>query len=133
MANIATGMQTSLLNWALNNAAVTRPTAWGIGLSLGSPTSTSASEIPVGSSNVTRQTGSFAPATAVASSATCTNSNNVTFSNLSAGSFSGLDIFDTAATAGGGLLFYGLLTTPRTTLAGDALVIASGALTVSLF
>src|SRR5262252_4665284 len=100
MANIGVGMTASMLNWVLGApaAAPTRPSVYGVGLSLGSPTSTSASEVTLGSSNYTRQTlgaTAFPPATTVASSAYMSNSNAASFTNLSAGSWSGIQIWDT--------------------------------------
>jgi hypothetical protein len=138
MANIGVVMQGRMLDWALGAPATapTRPTVYGVGLSLGSPTSTSASEITLGSSNYTRQTlgaTAFPPSSTVASSAFVSNSNAATWSNLSAGSFSGIQIWDTVlSNNSGNMLFYGLLATARTTIASDALVLAAGALTVSL-
>jgi hypothetical protein len=138
MANVGVVMQTRLLDWALNapTAAPTRPSVYGVGLSLGSPTSTSASEVTQGSSSYTRQTlgaTAFPPSTTVASSAYASNSNPASFTNLSAGSFSGIQIWDSVLpNNSGNMLFYGLLATARTTIAGDALVLAAGALTVSM-
>jgi hypothetical protein len=138
MANIGQVMQGRMLDWALGApaAAPTRPSVYGVGLSLGSPTSTSASEVTLGSSNYTRQTlgaTAFPPSSTVASSAFVSNSNAASFTNLSAGSFSGIQIWDTVlSNNSGNQLFYGLLATARTTIAGDALVLAAGALTVSL-
>jgi hypothetical protein len=138
MANIGQVAQGRMIDWILGApaAAPTRPSVYGVGLSLGSPTSTSASEVTLGSSNYTRQTlgaTAFPPSSTVASSAFVSNSNAASFTNLSAGSFSGIQIWDSVlSNNSGNMLFYGLLATARTTIAGDALVLAAGALTVSL-
>src|SRR5215471_3763108 len=138
MANVGVIMQSNLLNWALGApvAAPTRPSVYGVGLSFGSPTSTSASEVTLGSSNYTRQTlgaTAFPAATTVASSANVSNSNAASFTNLSAASWSGIQVWDSVlSNNSGNQLFYGLLATARTTIAGDALVLAAGALTVSM-
>jgi hypothetical protein len=61
------------------------------------------------------------------------NTSAMSWANLSACSISGLQIWDTMlSNNSGNLLWYGLLAAPRTLSAGDALVIASGALTASL-
>jgi hypothetical protein len=135
MANISSYMALNTMNWWMNTAAAaTRPTAWGVGLSLGAPTSISGSEITLGSSNYTRQTVTFqSPAVVAAGVATVTNTAAVTYSNLSVGSFSGVQVWDTVlSNNSGSMLWYGLLSVARTTQAGDALVFASGALTASL-
>lgn len=136
MANISQYLTKALLDWSLcPNAAAspTRPTAWGVGLSQGSPVSNNGSEIGA-TSNYSRLTAGgatpFSPAGTPASSGTTLNSAAVTFGPLSAATLSGLQIWD--ATAAGNMLYYGLLTTPRTLISGDSLVIAAGALTVSL-
>jgi len=135
MANIAQFATSSMLNWVLSStgAAPTRPAACAVGLSLGSPTSTSGSEIPNTSGYSTRQSGQFAAATTVASSAYASNTVAMSWANMSAASISGLQIWDTLlSNNSGNMLWYGLLAAPRTLSAGDALVIASGALTCSL-
>jgi hypothetical protein len=139
MANIGQVAQGRMLDWILGAPATapTRPSVYAVGLSLGSPTSTSASEVTLGSSNYTRQTlgaTAFPPSSTVASSAFVSNSNAASFTNLSAATaFSGIQIWDSVlSNNSGNMLFYGLLATARTTIAGDALVLAAGALTVSL-
>ena len=130
-------LQKSMLDYAFKGAAAPTIINYGLGLSLGVPNSTSASEIAVGSSNVTRQTlcvspGAWSAASTPASSGFVVNLTAATFSNLSAGSFSGCQIWDTGVTAGGNMLCGGSLANARTTLAGDSLVCAVAALTVSL-
>jgi hypothetical protein len=134
MANISQYATGAILHWIFNTGTPTRPGAIGVGLSLGSPTSTSGSEIPNVSGYSTRQTGLFAsPASSPAGSAFVSNTAAMSWANLSAASISGLNIWDTMlSNNSGSLLWYGLLAAPRTLSAGDALVIASGALTASL-
>lgn len=130
MAGVSAYMEKALLDWSLGGATPTRPTAWGLGLSLGSPTSISASEVAVGS-GWTRQTIAFAAAASPAGSAS--NSLAATFgAGLTAAVFSGFDLFDTASSVSGNMLFNGLLATARTLGVGDSLVFAAGAITVTL-
>lgn len=119
-----------MLDWVLLGATPTRPGAMGVNISLGSPSSVSASEIALGS-GITRQTVSFAPAASPAGSAS--NTVAMTFGPVSgACSVSGISIWDTASSTNGSYLWYGLLSTVRTLGIGDSLVIASGALTITL-
>ena len=129
MANIASYAEVAMLNWVNNAVAVTRPTSWFAGLSLGSPTSTSGSEM-ANNSGYTRQTSQIAGATA----GTCSNSVAMTFGPVStAYSISGIQIWDTqGSTNTGNMLWYGLLSVARTLASGDSLVIAVGALTMTL-
>ena len=131
MANIAQYASKALLDWICGGASPTQPTTRGIGLSLGVPSSISASEVGA-ASGYTRQTVTFGAAGTPTSSGTVTNANAMTFGPFStAQSISGLVVADTLA-AGGNLLFYGTLTTARTVQPGDSLVIAVAALTITL-
>lgn len=135
MANISQYATGAILHWNLvPGSSPTRPATIAVGLSLGSPTSVSGSEIPNTSGYSTRQTCAFAsPASSPAGSAFVSNTNAMSWANLSAASISGLQIWDTLlSNNSGSMLWYGLLAAPRTLSAGDALVIASGALTASL-
>ena len=128
MANVSAYLAKLALDFSLNAETATRPTAWGIGLSLGSPTNVSASEIGAGS-GYTRQPGTFSPAASPAG--TTKNSGPATFGPFaSAASISGIVIMD--GTDGTNMLWYGLLATPRTVGADDRLVLSIDALTVSL-
>ena len=138
MANISQYLTKAMLDWTLQGANPTRPAAFGIGLSQGSPTSISGSEIGV-TSNYSRLTAGaasnscFSAAGTPTSSGTTMNISNLTFGPLSAATISGLQIWDTVlSNNSGNMLYYGLLTTARTLVAGDSLVIASNALTVAL-
>ena len=129
MANVASYAENLGLNFLLNAVAATRPTSWFAGLSLGSPTSVSGSEM-ANNSGYTRQSAQIAGATA----GTCSNSVAMTFGPVStAYSISGIQIWDTqGSTNTGNMLWYGLLSVARTLASGDSLVIAVGALTFTL-
>lgn len=131
MANISAYLEKAMLDWSLGGATPTRPTIWSFGLSLGSPTSVSGSEITTGS-GYARQTAIFAAAASPGGSAT--NGSAATFGPFSgAASVSGIQIWDTILTLNSGnMLYEGLLATARTIGVGDSLVLASGAATVSL-
>jgi hypothetical protein len=132
MANISQPMTKAMLDWALTTGSPTRPAAWFGGLSLGSPTSVSNSEIGTGS-GYTRQTTNFAAAGTPASSGTTINTVAMTFGPFSsAQSVSGLFINDSVSSGAGVQLFQGLLATARSPGAGDTLVVASGALVITL-
>ena len=132
-------LQKSMLDSYFKGATPTVPTSYSLGLSTGVPNSTSASELTPGSLNVTRQNlgtgsagGAWLAASTVAGSAFVTNNTAVTFASLSAGSFSGCQVWDTNSTTGGNMLVAGGLAAARITSAGDSLVGAPGAFTVAL-
>lgn len=138
MSNIGAYLEKAALDWVLGGATPTRPFATtgtasgqGIGLSLGAPSSVSGSEMTTGV-GYARQNPVFAAAASPGGSAT--NNNAMTFGPFSSAySISGITLWDTCLTLNSGnLLWYGLLATARTVGIGDSLVIASGALTVSL-
>lgn len=129
MANVASYAMNAALNWVNNAVAVTRPTTWAAGLSLGSPTSVSGSEMTTGI-GYTRQQVAFAAAT----NGTCSNTAALTFGTINtAVSISGIQVWDTVLTLNSGnMLWYGLLSVARTLQSGDSLVIAAGALVTTL-
>ena len=131
MANVGAYLEKALLDWTLGGATPNSPLTRAIGLSLGVPASTSGSEMGTGS-GYARQTATFAAAASPGGSAT--NNNNMTFGPFSsAASITGITMWDTILTLNSGnMLWYGTLATARTVGVGDSLVIASGALTVSL-
>lgn len=133
MPNISQTMSKNILDWTLGGAAPARPAVPPYcGLALGSPTSVSNSEIGTGS-GYTRQVMTFGAGGTPAGSGTATNVSNVTFGSfLTAQSISGIFINDSVSSGAGTYLYYGTLTTARTVNAGDSLVVASGALTVTL-
>ena len=133
MPNISTTLQKNLLDWTLGGAAPARNVVPPYcGLSLGAPTSISNSEIGTGS-NYFRSIMTFGAAATAGGSGAATNISNVSFGTFAtAQSISGVFINDSVSSAAGVYLYYGLLAAARTVSSGDSLVIASGALTVTL-
>lgn len=133
MANISAYAEKAMLDWVLGGAAVTQPPTRAIGLSLGSPTSVSGSEMTT--LGYVRQTGGVTtPFGAANASGTAYNTVPFTFGTFNAaGSVSGIQIWDTPGSSNSGnMLWYGLLAAPRTVNSGDSIVIATSALTVTL-
>lgn len=132
MSNVSAYLEKALLDWSLGVAATpTRPAAWMVGLSLGAPSSTSGSEM-ANNSGYTRQTVTIAAAASPAGSAS--NANAMTFGPFStAYAITGIQIWDTqGSTNTGNMLWYGNLSAARTVASGDSLVIAAGALLITL-
>ena len=133
MANLATAMQKSILDWVLLGATPTRPAAVYCGLSLTAPTSIASNEV-VGGSGYVRQTAGFAAAiTTTGNVGSASNSAAMTFGPFSSSAvISGLFLADTVSSAAGTGLMFGNLSTVRTPLPGDSLVLAIGALAVTI-
>lgn len=133
MANISQYMQANMLNWVFAGAAATVPTKWGVGISLGNPSSTSGSEVST-ASGYSRQSMAWGAAGTPTGSGTVTNASAITFGPFStAQSLSGLLIWDTMLSANSGnLLWYGTLATARTLGVGDSLVVPTGSILVTL-
>jgi len=132
MANVSVFLQKSLLDWSLGGAAPTAPTAWFCGLATAAPTSAASSEIATGS-GYTRQTALFGAAGTPAGSGTAVNTAAMTFGPFSsAQSISGIFIANTVSSNAGTGLYFGLLSAARTVQPGDSLVVASGALVVTM-
>lgn len=131
MSNVSAYSEKLALDFLMNAQAATRPTAWGVGLSYGVPSSTSGSEITA-DAGYARKTIGFGAAASPGGS--LTNTVAATFGPFSqAGSITGIHVWDSVLSSNSGnLLWYGNLTTPRTVGVGDSLVVASGALTISL-
>ena len=129
MAGISNYAEKVMLDYMLGGATPTRPAAWGVGLSLGTPSASAGSEIATGS-GYSKASGTFVAAASPAGSAS--NSNAMTFGPFSAGcTVQALGVYDTTAT-GGNLLFFGQLATARTLGAGDSLIINAGQLILTL-
>jgi|SRR6516162_1676655 len=133
MANICQYMQKAMLDWVLLGAAPTRPASVLVGLSIGAPSSTSNSEVGAGS-GYARAAPSFGAAGTPASSGSASNNAAMTFGPFSSSQvISGLFLIDNAALATAtNALWFGNLSTVRTPLVGDSLVIAVGALQITL-
>jgi len=130
MANISAFNAKLLLDWNLGGAAATQPASRLAALSLGTPTSVSGSEV-LATSGYSRQTALFGAAASPAGSAS--NTAAMTFGPFSSSAaIQGLVIFDTTAVTAGNMLWYGTLLTARTVLPGDTLVVAAGALIITL-
>ena len=130
MAAFGAYAQKAMLDWLFLGATPARPATVGVGLALGAPTSLSMSEIGTASGYSVQNAGSMGAAASPAGSVS--NTVALTFGPFSsAQSISGIFVKDTIATAGN-MLAYGTLATARTVAIGDSLVVASGALTISL-
>lgn len=130
MANISSYDQKAMLDWVLGGATPARPADRYVALSLGTPTSVSASEVLTGSGYV-RQSALFGAAASPAGSAS--NTAAMTFGPFSSSAaIQGLVVFDTSAFTAGNQLWYGTLLTARTVLPGDTLVIGAGSLIITL-
>src|SRR5215469_12635928 len=133
-----TAIGKALLDWWWGGATPTRPTAWYVNLSLGSPTNVTASEMSTGS-GISRQPIAMpaaSTAAAINSSGTVQNTAAITMGTLSGGanSFSGVDFFgatsNSESVSGAGTLgWFGLLATVRSAIVGDVLVFPASAIT----
>ena len=135
MANIASYLQKAMLDWVLGGAAVTQPGSRLAALTLGMPTNTNAGPANTAevlpASGYLRQTSLFGAAASPAGSAS--NTAAMTFGPFSSSAaIQGLVIYDTSAFTAGNMLWYGTLLTARTVLPGDTLVVAAGALLITL-
>jgi hypothetical protein len=122
------GKQT--LDWHLGGASATQPAARWAGLAVGTPTSTGGSEMGT-LTGYSRLTALFGAAASPAGSAS--NTAAMTFGPFSSvGSVLGINLFDGSPVNSSNQLWYGTLQTARTFGIGDSLVIAAGALTLTL-
>lgn len=128
MAGVSAYAEKLILDWTLKGTG-SPPSVWAVGVSLGAPTSVSGSELAAGS-GMSRQLLTMVAAASPAG--TASNSIAMTFGPSSGGTFSGMQIWDNGTIANGNMIYYGLFATARTLGAGDSLVIAAGALVVSI-
>lgn len=132
MANIGLGANHSMLDWSLKTSSIATPAGMFVGLSLGSPTTVSFSEVAAGS-GYTRQSMAFAAAATPAGSASASNSTAATFGTFSSSAvISGIFLADSVSIAAGSMLWYGTIATLRTPLPGDTVTLAAGALAITL-
>jgi hypothetical protein len=132
MANIGLWSQKNMLDFVLKGAAPSAPPGVFIGLSLGTPLSNASSEVGTGSGYV-RQSGVFGAAATPASSGSASNNSAATFGPFSSSAvISGLFLADSVSSNAGNMLWFGNLATVRTPLAGDSLILAIGALGITL-
>lgn len=125
MSNLTNFSENQLLVWQLTNGAMTRPTAWFVGVGTGNTDITLTGE-PSGN-GYARQAVTFSVTNDVAS-----NTALLVFGPASAswGSMSSIAVFDAAT--GGNCLWAGALAASRTVDVGDSLTVAAGALTLTL-
>jgi hypothetical protein len=130
MPAISAYLEKGMLDWTLGGATPARPNAWWLGLAVGTPTVTSASEMNT-LTGYSRLTLSMAAANSPQGSAT--NLNAMTFGPFSSvGSALGAVLFDGSPVGSSDNLWYGTLATARTFGIGDTLIFAAGALTMTL-
>lgn len=130
MPNISAYLGKQILDWVLGGAAATQPAARWAGLAWGTPTSTGGSELNT-SIGYSRLTASFAPANSPAGSAS--NGVAMTFGPFSSAmSILGIHLHDGSPVGSSNMLMFGTLQTARTVGPGDSLVVAAGALTITL-
>ena len=136
MAAIGAYLAARLLNASLKQtASIVSPTTLGFGLSLGSPTSVSMSEVGT-SSGYTPQSVTFSSVGAAGTIAS--NANAMTFGPFSGAKtiFGGVikDTLSASASNGnnGNIYFFGQLSSSVVLVAGDTITFAAGALTISI-
>lgn len=136
MAGIGAYLADNFLNVSLKQAAsIVSPATLALGISLGAPTSVSMSEV-LSASGYTPSTLTMSSVSTGGSIMVASNAAAITYGPFSsAQSLSGVVVKDTLAFSGGNqgnLYYFGLLATVRTVAIGDSLVIAAGALTITL-
>jgi len=132
MANIGLYAMKNMLDWSLKTTSPATPAGCFVGVGIGIPTSVASSEVGAGS-GYARVTLPFIAAATPGGSATASNSSAATFGPFSSSqAVSGLFLADTVSSGAGSMLWAGSLATPRTPLPGDSLVLAVGALTITL-
>lgn len=130
MANISAYNEKILLDWNLGGAAATQPAARWAGLAVGTPTVTAGSEMGT-LTGYSRVTALFGAAASPAGSAS--NTAAMTFGPFSSvGSVLGIQLWDGSPVASSNMLWYGTLQTARTIGIGDTLIVAAGALIITL-
>lgn len=131
MAGVSAYNAANILNWAFGKGTFTQPGNWAVGLALGAPSSTSASELGTGT-GLSRS--SLVMGAAASPAGSMSNVSSMNFGALAVAGptvISGIQIWDQTA-SGGNMLFYGTLATARTLYSSDQLVIAVGNLVVTL-
>lgn len=130
MAVIGSYIAKGMLDWVLQGATPARPNALWAGLAAGTPTTVSGSEIGT-LTGYSRVTALFGAAASPAGSAS--NTAAMTFGPFSStGSILAIHLWDGSPVASSDMLWFGTLQTARTILVGDSLVLAAGALVLTL-
>jgi hypothetical protein len=133
MAGIGAYLAGNILNASLKAvASMVSPATLGLGLCAGAPTSVSQSEIGA-ASGYTPQTLSMSSVSTGGSIMVASNMSTCSYGTFNAsGPISGVVVKDTLATAAGNIYYFGTLATARTVLSGDSIIVAVGALTITL-
>ena len=127
MAAVGTYYQNPALNYLLQGATATKPSAWALALGAAVPTASTFTEVGT-ASGYSAQTMPF-PA---GSAGSATNTVAATMGPFStAVTISGAVIKDVLATAGN-VIFYGSLATAATLTAGESVIFAVGSLSCSM-
>jgi hypothetical protein len=131
MPNIGAFAQKQILDWILGGVAAPSTCSFRYaGLAWGTPTLTGGSELNT-SFGYSRLTVLFGAANSPAGSAS--NTAPMTFGPFSSiASILGIQMWDGSPVASSNMWLYGTLQTARTVGVGDSLVVAAGALTVTL-
>lgn len=118
--------ETTILQWTLTNASVTRPTEWYIGLFTAAP-GEAGGGTEVSGGSYARQAVTF-----TVTGNTASNSSTVNFpvATASWGVITHLAIFD--ASTGGNQIAYNAVEAPKTITTGDVLSVQTGDLDVTL-
>jgi hypothetical protein len=118
--------ETNVLTWTFTTDAVTRPTAWYIGLFTAAP-SESGGGTEVSGGSYAREAVTFSVSGNLA-----TNSGAIEFPVATAdwGAITDIAVFD--ASTGGNQIAYATLTASKTILSGDVLRIPAGDLDITL-
>ncbi len=132
MANIGHGAYKSMLDWSLKVSSIATPASMVVGLSLGSPTTISFSEIAT-ALGYTRQAVTFGAAATPGGSASASNNIAASFGTFSSSMvLSGVFLADSISSAAGSMLWYGTISPVRTPLIGDTVSLAAGGLGITL-
>jgi hypothetical protein len=130
MAAVSAYLGKAMLDWTLGGATPARPNAWWLGVAVGTPNSTGASEMGT-LTGYSRLTASIGAANSPAG--TASNQNAMTFGPFSStGSALGAILFDGSPVGSSDLLWYGTLATARTFGVNDTLIFIAGALTMTI-
>jgi hypothetical protein len=131
MASVSAYLVKQTLDWMLGGATGTQPANRWAGLAAGTPTSVSGSELAAAQGYFSRLTALFGAAASPTGSAS--NTAAMTFGPFSSGgSALGIHLWDGSPIASSNMLWYGTLQTARTYGIGDSLVLAAGALAITL-
>tara|TARA_R100001460_G_scaffold12376_1_gene28477 strand:+ start:1334 stop:1726 length:393 start_codon:yes stop_codon:yes gene_type:complete len=129
MAALSDYAEKLLLDYAMTDGSVTRPTAWYVALYTSAP-SDSGGGTEVSGSGYSRQSVTFAAATSGAGTTSNTNAQTFTASGGAFGTVVAIGIHD--ASSGGNLLWHGNMTASKTIADGDTLEFSIGNIDLTL-